>query len=123
MPTPGPEAWKGVCSVGSPRGSDAGSRSWSRGPAQPDGRGAVMFELVEDGKKVTGASIKVIGVGGAGGNAVNRMIEAGLKGVDFIAANTDAQVLDQSRCPKRIQLGTGITKGLGSGAKIGRAHV
>ena len=78
-----------------------------------------MFELVEDGKMVTGASIKVIGVGGAGGNAVNRMIEAGLKGVDFIAANTDAQVLDQSRCPKRIQLGTGITKGLGSGANPG----
>ncbi|HET9252510.1 MAG TPA: cell division protein FtsZ [Candidatus Eisenbacteria bacterium] len=78
-----------------------------------------MFELVEDGKLVTGASIKVIGVGGAGGNAVNRMIEAGLKGVDFIAANTDAQVLDQSRCPKRIQLGTGITKGLGSGANPG----
>jgi cell division protein FtsZ len=78
-----------------------------------------MFELVEDGKVVTGASIKVIGVGGAGGNAVNRMIEAGLKGVDFIAANTDAQVLDQSRCPKRIQLGTGITKGLGSGANPG----
>jgi len=68
---------------------------------------------------VTGASIKVIGVGGAGGNAVNRMIEAGLKGVDFIAANTDAQVLDQSKCPKRIQLGTGITKGLGSGANPG----
>jgi cell division protein FtsZ len=78
-----------------------------------------MFELVEDGKVVMGASIKVIGVGGAGGNAVNRMIEAGLKGVDFIAANTDAQVLEQSRCPKRIQLGTGITKGLGSGANPG----
>jgi cell division protein FtsZ len=78
-----------------------------------------MFELVEDGRVVTGASIKVIGVGGAGGNAVNRMIEAGLKGVDFIAANTDAQVLDQSKCPKRIQLGTGITKGLGSGANPG----
>ena len=81
-----------------------------------------MFELVEDGKTVLGASIKVIGVGGAGGNAVNRMMEAGLRGVDFIAANTDAQVLDQSRCPKRIQLGTGITKGLGSGANpnVGR---
>ncbi|HEX5031333.1 MAG TPA: cell division protein FtsZ [Candidatus Eisenbacteria bacterium] len=81
-----------------------------------------MFELVEDGKVVLGASIKVIGVGGAGGNAVNRMMEAGLRGVDFIAANTDAQVLDQSRCPKRIQLGTGITKGLGSGANpnVGR---
>jgi cell division protein FtsZ len=81
-----------------------------------------MFELVEEGKSVLGASIKVIGVGGAGGNAVNRMMEAGLRGVDFIAANTDAQVLDQSRCPKRIQLGTGITKGLGSGANpnVGR---
>jgi cell division protein FtsZ len=81
-----------------------------------------MFELVEDGKMVTGASIKVVGVGGAGGNAVNRMMEAGLKGVDFIAANTDAQVLDQSRCPKRIQLGVGVTKGLGSGANptVGR---
>ncbi len=78
-----------------------------------------MFELVDDGKEPTGASIKVIGVGGAGGNAVNRMMEAGLKGVEFIAANTDAQVLDQSRCPNRLQLGAGITKGLGSGANPG----
>jgi cell division protein FtsZ len=78
-----------------------------------------MFELVDDGKQLTGASIKVIGVGGAGGNAVNRMIESGLKGVEFIAANTDSQVLDQSRCPKKLQLGSGITKGLGSGANPG----
>lgn len=78
-----------------------------------------MFELVEEGKGLLGASIKVIGVGGAGGNAVNRMMEAGLKGVEFIAANTDAQVLDQSRCSKRLQLGTSITKGLGSGANPG----
>ena len=78
-----------------------------------------MFELVDEGKELTGASIKVIGVGGAGGNAVNRMIDAGLKGVEFIVANTDAQVLDQSRCMKRLQLGTGITKGLGSGANPG----
>jgi len=81
-----------------------------------------MFELVDDGREVTSASIKVIGVGGAGGNAVNRMIEAGLRGVEFIAANTDSQVLDQSLCPKKLQLGTGITKGLGSGANpaVGR---
>ncbi|MGH7682358.1 MAG: cell division protein FtsZ [Candidatus Eiseniibacteriota bacterium] len=81
-----------------------------------------MFELVDDGRDVTSASIKVIGVGGAGGNAVNRMIEAGLRGVEFIAANTDSQVLDQSLCPKKLQLGTGITKGLGSGANpaVGR---
>jgi cell division protein FtsZ len=78
-----------------------------------------MFELVDEGKGLLGASIKVIGVGGAGGNAVNRMMEAGLKGVEFIAANTDAQVLTQSRCAKRLQLGTSITKGLGSGANPG----
>jgi cell division protein FtsZ len=76
-----------------------------------------MFELVDDGQVETGASIKVIGVGGAGGNAVNRMIESGLKGVEFMAANTDAQVLTQSRCPKKLQLGATITRGLGSGAK------
>jgi cell division protein FtsZ len=78
-----------------------------------------MFELVDEGKELTGASIKVIGIGGAGGNAVNRMIDAGLKGVEFVVANTDAQVLDQSRCMKRLQLGSGITKGLGSGANPG----
>jgi cell division protein FtsZ len=81
-----------------------------------------MLELIDDGKAVLGASIKVIGVGGAGGNAVNRMIQSGLSGVEFIAANTDAQVLDQSLSPKKLQLGTGVTKGLGSGANpnVGR---
>src|SRR5439155_85503 len=79
-----------------------------------------MFELIDDDDKDSlAASIKVIGVGGAGGNAVNRMIEAGLRGVEFIAANTDAQVLDASLCPKKLQLGTGLTKGLGSGANPG----
>jgi len=81
-----------------------------------------MFELVDDGMVESGASIKVIGIGGAGGNAVNRMIESGLSGVEFIAANTDAQVLNQSRCPRKLQLGMAITKGLGSGANpcVGR---
>ena len=81
-----------------------------------------MLELIDDGKQVLGASIKVIGVGGAGGNAVNRMIQSGLGGVEFIAANTDAQVLDQSLSPQKLQLGTGVTKGLGSGANpnVGR---
>jgi len=81
-----------------------------------------MLELIDDGKAVLGASIKVIGVGGAGGNAVNRMIQSGLSGVDFIAANTDAQVLDQSSSPRKLQLGAGVTKGLGSGANpnVGR---
>ena len=81
-----------------------------------------MFELVDEGQEQTGASIKVIGVGGAGGNAVNRMIQSGLTGVEFLAANTDAQVLTQSRCPRKLQLGAAITRGLGSGAKpeVGR---
>jgi cell division protein FtsZ len=61
--------------------------------------------------------ITVIGVGGAGGNAVNNMITAGLQGVDFIVANTDAQALVASKAPSRIQLGTHLTEGLGAGSK------
>jgi len=81
-----------------------------------------MFELIEETKEGTGATIRVIGVGGAGGNAVNRMIQSGLSGVEFIASNTDAQVLNQSFCPRKLQLGASVTKGLGSGADpaIGR---
>jgi len=69
-----------------------------------------------------GAKIKVIGVGGGGGNAVNHMIEAGVTGVDFLVANTDAQALRMSRAPVKIQLGAKLTKGLGAGAnpEIGR---
>ena len=65
---------------------------------------------------MAGAVIKVIGLGGAGNNAVNRMIEAGLSGVEFIAANTDAQVLSKSLADIRIQLGDKLTRGLGAGA-------
>jgi len=61
--------------------------------------------------------IVVFGVGGAGGNAVNNMIEAELEGVDFVAANTDAQALQASRATARIQMGAGITEGLGAGAR------
>jgi cell division protein FtsZ len=69
-----------------------------------------------------GAKIKVIGVGGGGGNAVNRMIAAGVTGVDFLVANTDAQALRASNAPVKIQLGAKLTKGLGAGAnpEIGR---
>ncbi len=68
------------------------------------------------------ARIKVIGVGGGGGNAINTMIESGLEGVEFVAANTDVQALTQNRAPDKIQLGTGLTRGLGAGAKpeVGR---
>jgi cell division protein FtsZ len=68
------------------------------------------------------ARIKVIGVGGGGGNAVNRMIEAGMDGIEFITANTDLQALRMSRAPMKIQLGVKLTNGLGAGAnpEIGR---
>ncbi len=62
------------------------------------------------------ATIKVIGVGGAGNNAVNRMIDAGIKGVDFIAVNTDRQALQSSKAKTKIQIGEKITRGLGAGA-------
>lgn len=69
------------------------------------------------------ARIKVVGVGGGGNNAVNRMIEEGVKGVEFIVVNTDLQVLNASRCENKIQIGSTITEGLGAGAnpEIGRA--
>lgn len=62
------------------------------------------------------AQIKVIGVGGGGSNAVNRMIDSSLKGVDFIAVNTDAQALHFSKAEQRVQIGTKLTRGLGAGA-------
>src|SRR5499425_1939106 len=68
------------------------------------------------------ARIKVIGVGGGGGNAVNRMIEAGMDGIEFIVANTDLQALRMARAPMKIQLGVKLTNGLGAGAnpEVGR---
>ena len=68
------------------------------------------------------AKIKVIGIGGGGGNAVNRMIESGVKGVEFIVANTDLQVLNNSKAEVKIQIGANLTDGLGAGAKpeVGR---
>jgi cell division protein FtsZ len=68
------------------------------------------------------AKIKVIGVGGGGGNAVNRMIDAGMENIEFVAANTDLQALRMSRAPVKIQLGVKLTNGLGAGAspEIGR---
>jgi len=79
----------------------------------------MMFTYVENEKS---AKIKVIGVGGAGGNAINNMIDSKLQGVKFIAANTDAQALEVSKAPVKIQLGEKLTEGLGAGAdpQIGR---
>jgi cell division protein FtsZ len=71
----------------------------------------------------TGACVKVIGIGGGGGNAVNRMVYSGLGNVEFIVANTDQQALQQNAAPIKLQLGTQLTKGLGAGAdpNVGRA--
>jgi cell division protein FtsZ len=80
----------------------------------------MVFQLDEQFNTV--AKMKVIGVGGAGGNAINRMVDAGLAGVEFISVNTDAMALEHNRSPNRIQIGERITKGLGAGANpdIGR---
>ena len=75
-----------------------------------------MIEL-DDTARNDVAKIKVVGVGGGGGNAIDRMISSGLKGVEFIAVNTDAQALLHSLAPKRIQIGEKLTRGLGAGAK------
>lgn len=79
-----------------------------------------MFSLVENNEK--SAKIKVIGVGGAGGNAINNMIESRLQGVKFISANTDSQALGISKAEIKIQLGAKLTEGLGAGAnwEVGR---
>src|SRR5262249_169274 len=84
------------------------------------GESDIRIHFNEDPKN--NAKIKVIGVGGGGGNAVNRMICAGVEGVEFVAANTDLQALQMSRAPVKIQLGTKLTNGLGAGAnpEIGR---
>ena len=74
-----------------------------------------MFSFEED--VVSPVRIKVIGVGGAGCNALNTMITSGLARVDFIAANTDLQALDRSRASYKVQLGAERTRGLGAGAK------
>jgi cell division protein FtsZ len=80
-----------------------------------------MFEII-DQTDPEGAVIKVIGVGGCGGNAVEHMISRGLSGVEFVCANTDAQALKRSTARTQLQLGTTLTRGLGAGAKpeIGR---
>src|SRR5450755_3977754 len=81
---------------------------------QPEGDIRIHFN--EDPRN--NAKIKVIGVGGGGGNAVNRMICAGVEGVEFVVANTDLQALQMSRAPVKIQLGTKLTNGLGEGADM-----
>ena len=82
-----------------------------------------MIEFDDDSNSHRGPVIKVVGVGGGGGNAINTMIEAGIGGVDFIVANTDCQVLEANQANIKIHLGKNLTKGLGAGAnpEIGKA--
>src|SRR3954465_2686151 len=80
------------------------------------------IRLMLEEERRAGARIKVIGVGGGGGNAVSRMVEAGFEGVEFIVANTDLQALHANPAPVKIQIGSKLTKGLGAGAdpNVGR---
>src|SRR6478672_9100172 len=86
-----------------------------------DGEAALPLRLKLEEEGRTGARIKVVGVGGS--NAVNRMVQAGLEGVEFIIANTDLQALKLSGAPHKIQIGAKLTKGLGAGAdpNVGRS--
>ncbi len=83
------------------------------------------LRLNYDETSLRAARMKVVGVGGAGCNAVNRMIQAGLSGVDFIAINTDVQALDLALAPQRVQIGKSTTRGLGAGAdpEVGRKAI
>ena len=78
------------------------------------------WEIVEDSKN--NAIIKVIGVGGGGGNAVQHMVDAGISGADFISVNTDKQALEKNTAPTKLVLGINTTQGLGAGAEpdVGR---
>jgi cell division protein FtsZ len=88
--------------------------------ATDDRKGLITF--ADSDQSVSGARIKVVGVGGGGGNAVNRMIEAGIEGVQFLVANTDLQALKNSRASVKIQIGEKLTRGLGAGGdpEVGR---
>jgi len=72
----------------------------------------MQFEMLKDKSSI----IKVIGVGGGGGNAVNHMYLSGITGVDFIICNTDAQALESSPIPNKVQLGASLTEGMGAGS-------
>src|ERR671926_515267 len=91
-------------------------------PENSDKSMTSSIKMFLDEPPITGARIKVIGVGGGGSNAVNRMIDADIRGVEFIVANTDLQALNASKAPIKIQLGSKSTRGLGAGSNpdVGR---
>src|SRR5205823_1757341 len=107
-------------------GSSAGSRRSSGGYRTSSDRspeGAMIFELEETVSQ--NARMKVVGVGGGGGNALNRMVDEGLQGVEFISVNTDAQALLNNKADVKVQIGKKLTRGLGAGARpeIGRQAI
>jgi cell division protein FtsZ len=95
---------------------DNGKKKVSKGPKKPE---RLEIEDAQSGR----ADIKVIGVGGGGGNAINRMIQAKVEGVEFLVANTDCQALQNNRAATKLQLGSKLTKGLGAGGnpEVGRS--
>src|ERR1700722_10258362 len=92
-------------------------------PNAEDSREEPRLRLHLDEGEGPAARIKVVGIGGGGSNAVNRMVGTGLEGVEFIVANTDLQALRVNRAPVKLQIGSKVTKGLGAGAdpSIGRS--
>ena len=104
--------WEGR-SLRFPAGNGAAPRRSLNIESETKG-GFPVFEIEMDERPA--ASIKVVGCGGGGGNALNRMVDCGVVGVDFIAVNTDVQALRTSRAATMIQIGEKLTKGLGAGA-------
>ncbi len=114
--------------------NDNGNTGNTNGSSGSNGRGSDSVDLLElgpedgqellefEGSSHQRASIKVIGVGGGGGNALNTMIDSGLSGVEFVAANTDAQALAHNKASIKVQLGAEITRGLGCGANPDRGR-
>jgi cell division protein FtsZ len=112
--------WRGVVdriisNIGGPPGT--GGRNSTRHNKKQAGRHMALNLIMNAQKDELKPRITVFGVGGAGGNAVNNMIEKNLEGVEFVVANTDAQALQQSNAPARIQMGLKVTEGLGAGAR------
>src|ERR1035437_3712311 len=93
-----------------------GSNQEGEAPMEQLRKEVVEMRIQYHEESVRGARIKVIGVGGGGGNAVNRMIQSHMAGVEFIAANTDAQALKVSQAPVKLQLGVRLTSGRGAGS-------
>src|SRR5213595_600055 len=82
--------------------------------------GSIVFD--ESEQPISGANIKIVGIGGGGGNAINRMIEAGIQGVQFLVANTDLQSLKASQASVKLQIGEKLTRGLGVGGDPERSE-